>query len=230
MPKQFDSDLNALTERVLKMGALTERMIHDTTRTLVEWDLEFFEGVPANEDALDVLQREIDEEVVRMISVYTPVASDLRLLLVIARITSELERIGDQTMNIGFYAKELVRQPPLKPLIDLPRMAEIVMQMLRDALDALTQRSSDLAVKVIKSDDRVDELNDQLFRELVTYVLEDAKTMKQVMELVLTSRAYERIADHAVNIAEDVFYLVKGRDIRHVALPNGNGNPENGEA
>ncbi len=221
MPKQFDSDLNALTEKVLKMGALTERMIHDTTQTLVEWNIELFEPVPGNEDTLDVLQREIDEETIRLISVYTPVASDLRLLLMITRITSELERIGDQTMNIGFYAKEMLKQKPLKPLIDLPRMAETAMQMLRDSLDAFTRRSSELAVKVIKNDDTVDQLNDQIFRELMTYFLTDPKTMAQVLELVLTSRAFERIADHAVSIAEDVFYVVQGRDIRHTEPPNG---------
>lgn len=221
MPLQFDSDLNALTEKVLKMGALAERMIHDTTRTLAEWNIGLFESVPDNEDALDGLQREIDEETVRLISVYTPVASDLRLLLMITRITSELERIGDQTMNIGFYAKELLKQEPLKPMIDLPRMADTAMRMLRDALNAFTRRSSDLAVEVIKSDDTVDQLNDQIFRELMAYFLTDPKTMAQVLEMVLISRAFERIADHAVSIAEDVFYVVQGRDIRHTEPPNG---------
>ncbi len=226
MPLQFDTDLNALTGKVLKMGALTERMIHDTTETLVEWNIELFEPVLRNEEALDVLQRELDEETIRLISVYTPVASDLRLLLMVTRITSELERIGDQTMNIGFYAKELLKQPPLKPLIDLPRMAETAMEMLRGALDAFTQRSSELAVKVIKSDDTVDKLNDQIFRELMTYFLTDPKTVTQVLELVLISRAFERVADHAVGIAEDVFYMVQGRDIRHTEPPNGTKSEE----
>jgi len=229
MPKQFDHDQNALTEKVLKMGGLTERMIHDTTRILVEWDLGHFEAVAAAEETVDALQREIDEEMVRMISVYTPVASDLRTLLMVTRITAELERIGDQSMNICFYAKELLKQPPLRRLVTIPMMAEISMLMLRDALDAFTERASDLALKVVKTDDKVDRMNDQLFRELMTYVMSDPKTIKQVMELVLTSRAYERIADHAVSIAEDVVFMVRGRDIRHVALPNGDGETGAGE-
>ncbi len=221
MPKQFDADMNALTEKVLKMGALAERMIHDTTQTLVEWNIDLFGPVSGNEETVDTLQLDIDEETVRLISVYTPVAADLRLLLMITRITSELERIGDQTMNIGFYATEMLKQPPLKPLVDLPRIAETAREMLRDALDSFTQRSPELALKVIKQDDAVDKLNDQIFRELMTYFLTDPKTVRQVLELVLTARAFERIADHAVNIAEDVFYAVRGRDIRHTDLPNG---------
>ena len=221
MPKLFDNDLNTLIDGVLKMGAITERMIHDTTQTLVEWNIDLFASVPENEETLDTMQRELDEEIIRLIGVYTPVATDLRMLLMLTRIVSELERIGDQTMNIGFYAKQMVKQPPLKPLVDLPRMAEMATQMLRDALDAFTQRSSELAVKVIKSDDTVDKLNDQIFRELMTYMLQDPKTVTQAMEFVLTSRSYERIGDHAVGIAEDVFYLVEGRDIRHIHPPNG---------
>jgi phosphate transport system protein len=226
MPLQFDTDLNALTAKVLKMGALTERMIHDTTQTLVQWNIDLFAPVPENEDALDVLQREIDEETIRLISVYTPVAADLRLLLMVTRISSELERIGDQTMNIGFYAKEMLKQEPLKPLIDLPRMAELAMEMLRNALDAFTQRSCELALDVIKSDDTVDQLNDQLFRELMTYLLTEPKRMPQGLELVLTSRAFERIADHAVGIAEDVFFMVQGQDIRHAEPPTASTDEE----
>lgn len=218
MPIRFDHDLNALCERLLKMGAMAEKMIHGTVATLTEWNIDRFEPVKVIEDKMDLTQREIDEETVRLIGVHTPVAYDLRLLLMISRITSELERIGDQTMNIGFYAATLLKQPKLKPLIDLPRMAEIVVTMVRDALDAFTQRSSRLAVAVIDRDDDVDSLNDQLFRELMTYLLSEPKTMRQVLELVLISRAFERIGDHAVNIAEDVVYAVKGEDIRHADI------------
>jgi phosphate transport system protein len=215
MPKKLDHDLRALKDRLLTMGALAERMIHDTIATLVDWHIERFAPVPEAEEQMDAMQREIDEETVRLIGVHTPVAADLRLLLVTTRITAEIERIGDQTMNIGFYAREILKQPPLKPLIDLPRMAELAGKMLGQALDAFAKRSSDTAVAVIEQDDRVDDLNDQIFRELMTYLISDPKTIPQALELVLISRAFERIADHAVAIAEDVVYAVQGRDIRH---------------
>jgi len=215
MPRQFDHDLNGLKDRLLTMGALAEQMVHATTTTLVEWDMSLFEPVAEMENKVDQMQKDIDEETVRVISVYTPVASDLRFLLMVTRMTTAIERIGDQAMNIGFYAKTMLKHPPLKPLIDLPRMADMAAKMLGEALDAFTHASPEAAVAVIKKDDRVDDLNDQLFRELITYVMGDPAVMTQVLELVLISRAYERIADHAVSIAKDVVYIVQGKDIRH---------------
>lgn len=215
MRKQFDLDLNRLKEQLLTMAATAEQMIRDITRTLVEWNIDLFEPVRASEDKMDLFQRDIDEETVRLIAVHTPVAGDLRLLLMVSRINAELEHIGDHTMDIGFYAKTLFKGPPLKPLIDLPQMAEITMSMLRGSLDAFSAASSEKAMSVITMDDKVDDLNDQIFRELMTYVLADPKTITRALELVLIARSYERIADHAVNIAEDVVYMVKGEDIRH---------------
>jgi phosphate transport system protein len=215
MRKQFDQDLNRLKERLLMMAATAEQMIRDTTSMLVKWDSELVAPVRAAESKLDISQREIDEETVRLIAVHTPVAGDLRLLLMVTRINAELEHIGDHTMDIGFYAKTLFKGPPLKPLVDLPRMAEITMSMLRGSLDAFSSASSEKAFSVIAMDDTVDDLHDQIFRELMTYVLADAKAITRVMEYVLIARAFERIADHAVNIAEDVVYMVKGEDIRH---------------
>lgn len=216
MPRQFDSDLNRLRERLLVMAALTEQMIRDTIATITQRNLGLFEPVKQTEEKMDMLQREIDEETVRMISVYTPVASDLRLLLMSTRIAAELERIGDKTMDIGFYAKTLLKEQPLKPLVDLPRMAEIATVMLKQAIDSYTERSPEQAIEVIKKDDEVDALHDQLFRELMTYVLADARAINRVLELVLIARSFKRVADHAVNIAEDVFYMVRGMDIRHI--------------
>lgn len=216
MPRQFDNDLNRLKERLLTMAAMAERMIHDTLATMINWDMTLFEPVKQAEDKMDMLQREIDEDTVRMISVYSPVAADLRLLLMSTRIAAELERIGDKTMDIGFYAKTLFKEPQLKPLIDLPRMAEIATVMLKNAVDAYTEGSSEKAIEVIKMDDKVDALHDQLFRELMTYVVADPKAINRVLELVLIARSFKRIADHAVNISEDVFYMVKGQDIRHL--------------
>lgn len=216
MSKQFDHELDELRRKLLTMGAMAEKMVHDTTTMLVERNLGIFEPVVKAEDGMDAFQREIDEDAVRLISLYSPVAADLRSLLMATKITAELERIADKTMDIGFYAKTLFKEPPLKPLIDIPRMAEIDVTMLKKVLDAYTERSAEKALDVIKMDDQVDELNDQLFRELMTYVQEDVKAVNRVLELVLIARSYERIGDHAVNIAEDVVYMVRGQDIRHI--------------
>ncbi|MDD5521642.1 MAG: phosphate signaling complex protein PhoU [Kiritimatiellae bacterium] len=216
MSKQLDQDLNRLKEKLLTMAAIAEKMIHDTITTLVQWDPDIFQPVIQAEEKMDMLQREIDEDTVRMISVYTPVASDLRLLLMTTRITAELERIADKTMDIGFYTKTLFKEAPLKPLIDMPHMAELSMNMLKKAMDAYTEKSVEEALDVIKMDDKVDEIHDQLFRELMTYVLADPKSINRVLELVLIARSFERIGDHAVNISEDVYYMVKGLDIRHI--------------
>lgn len=215
MRKQFEQDLNRLKEKLLTMAALAEQMIGDTSSMLTEWNGERLKLVEANEDQMDVFQREIDEETIRLIAVHTPVAGDLRILLMITRINAELEHMADHTMDIGFYATTLLKTPPLKPLVDLPRMADIAMNMVMGSLAAFSECSSEKALAVIAMDDKVDDLNDQIFRELMTYVLSDPKTITQVMEFVLISRAFERIADHAVNIAEDVVYMVKGEDIRH---------------
>ncbi len=216
MRKQFDQDLKHLKERLLVMAATAEEMIRDTAAMLMAWDYSLFVPVETREPTLDALQREIDEEVIRLLAVYTPVATDLRLLLMTARINAELERIGDKTIDIGFYAKTMTREPPIKPLVDLPRMAELVIRMVRESLDAYVNCSCEQAQAVIERDDRVDELHDQIFRELMTYVLSDPTTIKRVLELVLIARSFERIADHAVNIAEDVIYMVKAEDVRHV--------------
>jgi phosphate transport system protein len=197
------------------MGATAERMIQDTRNALVNWNRDLFKPLHEAEGTMNTLQREIDEETIRLITVYTPVARDLRMLLMVIRINLNLERIGDQAINICFYADRMMNDKPIKPLIDLPRMAEIAQEMLRKSLDAFTHRQSDKAREVIPMDDEVDELNDQIFRELMTFIIKDPKTISQVLDLVLTARSYERMADLSTNIAEDVVYMVEGQDIRH---------------
>ena len=216
MSKVFDAELDTLKRKLLTMGAMAEKMVRDTTAMLIERDLARFDPVAQAEEGMDALQREIDEDTVRLIGIFTPVAADLRGLLMTTRIAAELERIADKTVDIGFYAKTLFKEPPLKPLIDIPRMAEIAAAMLKDVLDAYTERSAEKALEVIQTDDDVDDLNDQLFRELMTHVQGDVKAVNRVLELVLIARSYERIGDHAVNIAEDVVYMVRGQDIRHL--------------
>lgn len=215
MPAQFDRDLNGLREKLLKMGAMAEQMTRDVISAVVDRQADLLDKVSQTEQFMDSLQNEIDEETVRLISVYTPVAGDLRILLASSRICAELERVGDQAMNIGFYAKTLLKEEPLKPLLDIPRLAELAEDMLKRALAAFTERSGEAARAVIRVDDKADQLHDQIFRELMTYVIGDARTISRVLELILIARSLERIADHAVNIAEDVVYIAEGKNIRH---------------
>jgi phosphate transport system protein len=167
---------------------------------------------------MDAFQRSIDNETVRLIGIYTPVARDLRFLLMITRINAELERCADHAVSIchGYESLKLLEEPPLKPLVDLPRMAGIAEQMLHRALAAFLKGSEGDAEVVIQTDDQVDRLNDQIFRELLTYMMGDPRSISRALGLILTARAFERVADHAVNIAEDVVYIVRGEDIRHV--------------
>ena len=215
MPKRFDAELLQLKKRLLAMGAIAEDMIAETIAALVHRDETRFEKVRAEEEQLDGLQKEVDDETVRLIAVYTPVASDLRLLLMATRINAELERIGDRAITICKSCGRLLAEPALKPLVDLPRMAEIAQSMVRAVLTAFVEGDADAALRVIAADDEVDNLNDQIIRELITYMLADAKNIQRALSLVFISRAFERIGDHAVNIAEDVVYVVRGEDIRH---------------
>ena len=215
MPKQFDRDLAELKKKLLVMGGNAEQMVHKAITALIERNESLLEDVRELERGMDRAQTEIDEDTVRLIGVYTPVAGDLRLLLMITRINAELERIGDQAFNVLKVFETLLREEPLKPLVDLPRMANTARNMLRQALDCFAEGSDEGAVSVIAMDDEVDKLNDQIFRELVTYMLSDPGSINRALGLLLTARAYERIGDHAVNIAEDVIYVVRGEDIRH---------------
>jgi phosphate transport system protein len=212
MPKRFDEDLYKLKQDVLAMGAVAEGMIRKTMGVLVDRNPALVQEVLAAEDKVDAFQRSIDNETVRLIGVYTPVARDLRFLLMITRINAELERCADHAVSIchSYQKLNLLEEPPLKPLVDLPRMAGITEQMLHRALEAFLKGSEGDAEVVIQTDDQVDRLNDQIFRELVTYMLGDPRSISRSLGLILTAQAFERIADHAVNIAEDVVYIVRG--------------------
>jgi phosphate transport system protein len=218
MPKRFDESLANLKNEVLAMGSLAEGMIRKSIAALVDRNPALLQEVMQDEQRMDRFQLDIDNETVRLIGVYTPVAGDLRVLLMIARINAEIERIGDHAVNIchSYENLKLLEEPPLKPLVDLPRMAGIAEQMLHRALEAFLKGSEGDAEVVIGTDDQVDRLNDQIFRELVTYMLSDPRSISRALGLILTARAFERVADHAVNIAEDVVYIVRGEDIRHV--------------
>jgi phosphate transport system protein len=216
--RPFDRELADLRKKLLTMAAIAESMIDQAISELVNRDGTLAEGVPACEQNLNRLQIEIDEDVVRLLATRQPVAADLRLLLTAARINGELERIGDLVINITENAHTLLQDAPLKRLIDIPRMAEIARKMVRESLDAFVRGDAALAQSVILSDDQVDALKNQVLRELLTYMMSDPHTIERAIALILIARHLERIADHATNIAQDVIYLVCGRDVRHAAL------------
>ena len=217
--RQFDRELHDLKRRLLHMAAVAEEMVERAITELTNRDEEPTDAVLKAEDEVNRLQIEIDEEVVRLLATRQPVASDLRLILAAAKINSDLERIGDLVVNITENVHVLAQQPPLKPLIDIPRMADLARQMVRESLDAFVRGDVLLAHKVIMTDDHVDALKNQVLRELLTYMMSDPTTIERALALILIARHLERIADHATNIAEDVIYLIQARDVRHPTTP-----------
>jgi phosphate transport system protein len=213
--RQFDKELGDLKKKLIHMAAIAEAMIDRTIGELVNRDEQMAQPVYQYEDDLNRLQIEIDELALTLLATHQPVAGDLRLIMAASRINGELERIGDLAVNITENVHVLVQQPELKPLIDIPRMADLARKMVRDSLDAFVRGDVLLAQSVIMTDDQVDALKDQVLRELLTYMMSDPKTIERALALILISRHIERIADHATNMAEDVIYLVQGRDVRH---------------
>lgn len=216
--RRLDQDLDRIRQSLLKMGGMVERMVSKATESLLERKTELSREVIESDRAVDQLEIEIDELCHNVLAMKQPTAGDLRLLVAVMKINSDLERIGDSAVNIAQSVEQLNDQPPLKPYIDLPRMSQLVQTMVRQSLDAFVRKDAPLATEVCKADDAVDGLYKQIFRELLTYMIEDPKTVSRALHLLLISRNLERIADHATNIAEDVIYYVEGRDIRHSAV------------
>ncbi len=215
MPTQFDADLNKLKEKLLHMGAIAEKMIHAINAVLLDQPGNQLAEIYEQEQELDGLQGEIDEETIRLIGVYTPVAGDLRLLLMVTRINAEIERIGDKIVDIGHIMENFLQDKRSKKYVDFAHITHVTEQMLRNALNAFVNRSNSEALAVIDADDEVDQLTDQTFRVLFTHILDEPQAIGHILGLMLAAQALERIADHAVSIAEDVVYMVKGEDIRH---------------
>jgi phosphate transport system protein len=211
----FESDLQGLKNRLLNMGALVEERVHGAILALMERNIDSAEAIARGDGEVNGLQIEIDDRCLKLLALQQPMASDLRLITSAMKINADLERIGDQAVNIAENAIKMLAAPPLKPLIDLPRMAEIAERMTRDSLDAFVRRDPALAREVLGRDDEVDGLKDTVFRVLLTYMMADPGTIERALSLILISRNIERIADHATNIAEDVIFLVEGRDVRH---------------
>jgi len=217
MERHFDQELDRVRQKLLEMGGRVEGMISKASDALTERQSELSREVMEEDSLVDRMELEIDEACYTIMVRFQPAARDLRLLIAVMKIVTDLERMGDSTVNICQSVDKLNEEPPLKPYIDLPRMAQLVAHMTRDSLDAFVKKDPDQATRVTESDDEVDALYRQLFRELLTFMLEDPKTTTRALHLLLIARNLERIADHATNIAEDVIYYVEGRDVRHPA-------------
>jgi phosphate transport system protein len=215
MERHFERQLDELKERLLWMGTLAERAVHRAVHAVLDGDIKLAEGVLEDETPINVLQIEIDDFVVQLLALNQLMAADLRLVLAVSRINNDLERIGDQAVNIAQSAQRILRHPRVKPYVDLPRMSELAEEMVRDALNAVVRRDVELAQSVLRRDDEVDLLRDQMFRELLTYMMGDSSVIFPAFELILVAKNLERIGDHATNIAEDVIYIVAGQDVRH---------------
>jgi len=213
----FQKELEELKGNLLEMAALVEESIRDAVRSLVKRDSELAQQTFAKEDRINSLEIVIDDMCLRLLALRQPMAVDLRFITAAMKIITDLERMGDQAVNIAERAISLNQEPQLKPYIDIPRMAEITQSMVKDVLDAFVTKDSKLARSVCERDDLVDGLNDQVFRELLTYMMSDPKTTTRAVHLMIVSRCLERIADHATNIAEDVIFMVDALVIKHHA-------------
>ena len=211
----FESEMQALKSQLLTMGGLVENRIHRAVDSLIHRKEHEAQKVIDSDVEINDLQIEIDERCLKILATQTPVAVDLRFIAAAMKINSDLERMGDQAVNIAENTLKCLDKPPLKPFIDLPRMAALAQEMTRDALDAFVRRDAELARDVLRRDDEVDDLKDQVFRELLTYMMADPGTIERALSLILISRNLERVADHATNIAEDVIFLVEAKDVRH---------------
>jgi phosphate transport system protein len=213
--RHFDRDIEHLKELLLRMGALVEEAMGQSIRALLERDSAVAEAVIASDRAVDEMELEIDQHTVELIAKMQPAAGDLRFVAAAMKITPELERIADLAVDVAERAIELNREPALKPLIDIPRLATIAQDMVRQSLDAFVRRDAMLAREVIKRDDEVDMLTEQSFRELLTYMLEDSKNISRAIRLTFIGKYFERIADGATNICEMVVFLAEGKVIKH---------------
>ncbi|RII29749.1 MAG: phosphate transport system regulatory protein PhoU [Geobacter sp.] len=211
----FDQELNDLRSRILGMGGKVEMMIAGSVKALVERDTALAERVIAMDHEINTFEVSVDEKCLELLALRQPAARDLRFITLALKIVTDIERIGDQCANIAKRVRELNEEPPLKPYIDIPRMANWTETMLKEALDAFVTGDDQLAIKVCMDDSFVDDLNMQIQRELLSFMIEDPATISRAIKLTYISKYLERIADHATNIAEMVIFMVKGKDIRH---------------
>jgi phosphate transport system protein len=216
MTRYFHEELEQVKEKVLRLGSIVEIMVENAVTSLVDRDSRLAEDTIAADERADQLEVEIDEDCVRMLALYQPAAGDLRFLTTAMKVSTDLERMADQAVNISERALELNEESQLKPYIDIPIMSQLAQKMLRECLDAFVRKDVALAREVIEADNKVDALKNQVFRELLTFMMGDTSTIPRAIGLLLVSRHLERVADHATNIAEMVIFLVEGKNVRHV--------------
>lgn len=216
--RHFDEQLQDLLHKLVLMASTAESMIRLAVRVLVERNENLAHEVFEKEREVNQLQMQVDDSAVRLTALQQPVAADVRFLFMASRIANELERIGDQAINICQNAHHVLAAPPLKPMVDIPIMADIAIKMVRDSLTAMLDRNVDLANQILEDEKKVDAFRDQIFRTLLTYMMADPGTIQRALSLLLIARNLERVGDHASNIAEEVIYIVQGRDVRHKSL------------
>ena len=211
----FREELEALQGRLLEMGGLAEERVRAALHGLVQRDPAAIDKVLSGDEPVNQLHIEVDNRCFRLLALHQPMATDLRAIVAAVKINTDLERVGDLAVNIAEAGKRYIGHAPVKQLIDIPQMGDIAQAMLRDALDAYVKRDSELATKVLNEDDRLDSLKAQVFRDLLTHMLQNQGTVEPSLDLILVSRHLERIGDHATNIAEDVIFMVSALDVRH---------------
>ena len=226
MPAQKEQDLENIKEQILKMGSFVEDAIRKSIKALVERDRDLAIAVIDGDAIVNNFDVEIEELCIRFLALWQPTGSNLRFVTTAIKIITDIERIGDMAVDTCERAVEILDEPPLKPYIDIPRMAEAAQKMLKDSLDAFVAKDADLAIAVCESDDFVDNLNQQIFNELLLYMLKDPKNIGRAVRLTYIAKYLERIADHATNIAEMVVYMVKGKVIRHMACEAARKTPQ----
>jgi phosphate transport system protein len=213
--RHFAEELAELNHRLLVMGDLAEERLRAAMQALQERDRVLMASVIHGDEAINRLHLEIDDRCFKLLALHQPMAVDLRMIVAAVKINSDLERVGDLAVNVAEASERYLEHAPVKPLIDLPRMGSMAQRMLDEALKAFVSRNVELAQTVLTQDDVLDGLKDQIFRELLTYMLGDTRKIEPGIDLILISRHLERVGDHATNIAEDVIFIVEARDVRH---------------
>jgi phosphate transport system protein len=214
--RHYEAELKGLHVKILEMGGLVEKQIADAVAALISRDDDQARLIIERDQVVNRMDVDIDDLCIRLLALHQPAASDLRLITTGLKITTDLERIGDMAVNVCERILELNQEPQLKPLIDLPRMADVAQRMLRESLDSFVREDVELALAVCREDDIIDDLNSQLFRELLSYMAENPQTTSRAIRLLFIGKYLERIGDHATNIAEMVVFMVRGKSIRHM--------------
>jgi len=213
--RHFQEDLDLLKARLLEMGGLAEERVREAIHGLMDREPAAIEAVLTGDEPINDLHMEVDDRCFKLLALHQPMAADLRVIVAAVKINTDLERVGDLAVNIAEAGKRYLQHPPVKPLIDIPRMADLAQRMLRDSLDAFVRRDQALAESVLAADDILDSLKTEIFRELLTFMLQTPGTIEPSLDLILISRHLERIGDHATNVAEDVIFILSARDVRH---------------